>query len=693
MALISQGGVRVAVAKHGLPSLQGWKDCLLYVLGAIRLIKEELSQRNQAIAGFKEESPERFGQFRAARFASDADIAASLLQEGCQELDMRGFPAAFRSFERNENSFFHEIPLIIPDCAIILLMKRFFVCFLLLDGCAAPGRIAEEKAVAPAAAAHPAREMLVYVPLSDDACASWIKWFAKHPTLRMVIAVSPRFQRMAKDPHLKAQFLALQKEGRLEIAMQIPNAPILPLLVDSSSAREALPPAAALPNPSYAYPEDVVQLIAQTKADFFRQWNFLPRGLVLPYGAASGKLLSLLEKLGLSWTLGALEAPPVDGPYQSGPLAVWDAAPSGKPEGTLVHVWDERQVKERPLEGWIENVVQKNEIFLLPSDSGVQSAPFDSRTAWKRRTWGQPDWSAWIGNPAKNAGWDALRKTREAVERYKNSGQASVQRLDAAFDEVYGAQNSNYFISMGNTAQSPVLVEERQHEFQATLLAAYRLIGQPPPDDLFQSTAQRDAVAVRPSSTTIKAEAFPDGREHVLIRDAVGDAMGGPGAPDLVSLEVWSSSSSVAWTVTLATPTPAFVDIYVDLNGQPNVGTPFMLPGREFSTSPIDAWEYAIAIAGPTATLYRTQGMGTYAAVQTFPVVSEGANLRVTIPAEIMRGSPRRWGYQVLVMSGAATKAAVTDFIDPLEISQKDLWQDLSTGQRTDIPFVRVRSK
>jgi hypothetical protein len=67
--------------------------------------------------------------------------------------------------------------------------------------------------------------------------------------------------------------------------------------------------------------------------------------------------------------------------------------------------------------------------------------------------------------------------------------------------------------------------------------------------------------------------------------------------------------------------------------------------------------------------------------------------LRVTIPAEIMRGSPRRWGYQVLVMSGAATKAAVTDFIDPLEISQKDLWQDLSTGQRTDIPFVRVRSK
>jgi hypothetical protein len=186
---------------------------------------------------------------------------------------------------------------------------------------------------------------------------------------------------------------------------------------------------------------------------------------------------------------------------------------------------------------------------------------------------------------------------------------------------------------------------------------------------------------------------LPDGREHVFIGDAVGDAMGGPGAPDLISLEVWSSTNSVVWSVTLASATPAFIDIYIDMNGQPNVGTPSMLPGRDFSTSPIDAWEYAIAIAGQTATLYRTQGMGTSAVVQTFPVISEGASLRVTIPATIMHGSPRRWGYQVLVMSGSATKAAVTDFIDPLEISQKDLWQAISTGQRNDIPFVRIKSR
>jgi hypothetical protein len=238
------------------------------------------------------------------------------------------------------------------------------------------------------------------------------------------------------------------------------------------------------------------------------------------------------------------------------------------------------------------------------------------------------------------------------------------------------------------------MVEERQHEFQATLLTAYRLIGRPPPDDLFQPTAAGEANTVRPSSTTTRAELLPGGREHIVIQDAVGDARGGPGAPDLVSLEVWSSSVSVQWVVTLASMTPASVDIYVDMNGQPNVGTPTFLPGRGYNTSPIDAWEYALAWSGPTATLYRTQGMGTYAVVQTFPVGVEGNKFRVTVPAEIMRGSPRRWGYQVLVMTGSPeTKLTISDFIDPLEISQKDLWKDLTTGQRSDIPFVRIRPR
>jgi len=161
-----------------------------------------------------------------------------------------------------------------------------------------------------------------------------------------------------------------------------------------------------------------------------------------------------------------------------------------------------------------------------------------------------------------------------------------------------------------------------------------------------------------------------------------------PGGGDLKSLDVWASTDSVQWVVTLASGTPSAIEIYVDLNGQPNVGTPSFLGGSSYVTSAIDAWEYAISIVGQTATLYRTQSTGTYGVVQMYPVVQEGSRYHVAIPRDMMRGSPRRWGYQVLVMSGT-----LSDFIDPLEISQKELWQDLSTGKRNDIPFVRVHSK
>jgi hypothetical protein len=153
-------------------------------------------------------------------------------------------------------------------------------------------------------------------------------------------------------------------------------------------------------------------------------------------------------------------------------------------------------------------------------------------------------------------------------------------------------------------------------------------------------------------------------------------------------LDVWVATDSVHWIVTLASATPSAIDIYVDLNGLPNVGTSSFLSGSPYVTSPTDAWEYAIDIAGPVATLYRTQGAGTYGVVQTFPVAMDGARYHVVIPRDMMKGSPRRWGYQVLVN----TNGVLSDFIDPLEISQKDLWQDLSTGKRNDIPFVRVRS-
>ena len=293
-------------------------------------------------------------------------------------------------------------------------MRRVFICVLLLNGCAAPTRTpTKEITTAPTPLpAHAPRAMIVYVPQTDEAAAAWMKWFTQYPSLRMVIAMSPHFQRFSKDPLLKSQSQALVKAGRLEIALQIPNAPILPLLVDTNSAKDALPEVSALPKPAYAYPEDVTQLIAQSKSDFFRQWNVLPRGLVVPYGAASPQLLSLLGRLGFSWTVAALQSPAVDGPYQLGSLDLWDATPSGDPVGTRVRVWDEREMKDRPLDRWLKEIEEKNESFILPSDPAIPAQP------WR------PDLSANRGRGRRRIGrcgsvirlriWDGRRCARLA---------------------------------------------------------------------------------------------------------------------------------------------------------------------------------------------------------------------------------------------------------------------------------------
>src|SRR5207237_6972678 len=98
---------------------------------------------------------------------------------------------------------------------------------------------------------------------------------------------------------------------------------------------------------------------------------------------------------------------------------IWDGSPNVKTAGTVWRVWDERQMKEKPLEGWIMEVKSKNGSFLLPRDAGTQAVPWESRIAWPLRTWDGTDGSLWIGEAAKNAAWKALRRTREALEKYK----------------------------------------------------------------------------------------------------------------------------------------------------------------------------------------------------------------------------------------------------------------------------------
>src|SRR5579863_366164 len=149
-----------------------------------------------------------------------------------------------------------------------LQMKSIFksviaIAILELAGRAGGIQVSSKQPPAKAAGVAPAQpqQLIIFIPMTDQAASSWLKLFDRYPQLRMVIAVSPQFHRFVKDPILRDKFLALEQARRLEFALQIPNAPFLPLIINTDLAKSAVPPGMPLPQPSFAYRDDVIQVV------------------------------------------------------------------------------------------------------------------------------------------------------------------------------------------------------------------------------------------------------------------------------------------------------------------------------------------------------------------------------------------------------------------------------------------------
>jgi alpha-amylase/alpha-mannosidase (GH57 family) len=89
--------------------------------------------------------------------------------------------------------------------------------------------------------------------------------------------------------------------GVVEAATSPYHHPILPLLVDGTSAREALP-GLSLPPVPFRRPEDARSQIALGLSTFERHFGFRPRGMWPPEGSLSEPVLSLLAEAGMAWT-------------------------------------------------------------------------------------------------------------------------------------------------------------------------------------------------------------------------------------------------------------------------------------------------------------------------------------------------------------------------------------------------------
>ena len=92
----------------------------------------------------------------------------------------------------------------------------------------------------------------------------------------------------------------LASNGSMEISTSPFYHPIIPLLINSRSAREAMP-GVDLPEVPFAKPEDATHQIAEAVALFQRLFGEAPRGMWPPEGSVSNDALQLYLDSGVKW--------------------------------------------------------------------------------------------------------------------------------------------------------------------------------------------------------------------------------------------------------------------------------------------------------------------------------------------------------------------------------------------------------
>ncbi len=349
---------------------------------------------------------------------------------------------------------------------------------------------------------------------------------------------------------------ALAERGQVEITCSPFYHPILPLVVDSDSARRAMP-AASLP-PRFSHPQDareqVVRGIERARAEFGQA----PHGMWPSEGSVSPEVIDLLAACGVRWC--ATD----QGILERSELELGSALPDGYPahyhpylagaDHAVTVLFRDRELSDRigfryaksdpreaaqdlisriadtepealvtlALDGenpW-EHYPSSGEGFLealyqglsggavrtvLPRDE-LRERPARARIARIHSgSWIDSNFRIWIGHPEDNAAWTLLGEARAALAEAEEKGELPRQQLEEARGHLVVAEGSDWFWWYGDdftTENAP----EFDALFRRRVAQAWRALGLPPPERLgrpiiapHKDAAQASAVVVQPS--------------------------------------------------------------------------------------------------------------------------------------------------------------------------------------------------
>ena len=366
------------------------------------------------------------------------------------------------------------------------------------------------------------------------------------------------------------RYAKLAQSGQVELSTTPDHHPLAPLLINLSSAREAMP-AAELPR-SREYPGGTARVIDHAReaiASHARRFGAPPVGMWPAEGAVSAPLLALLEGQGCRWCASGetvlMNSLPHNGkaadaathlhrPFRlagssPGPAiffrsdrlsdligfeyAKWngsDAASNfvSQLEG-IVRDMDGERIVSVILDGencW-EYYDYNGYYFLealykrLESHASIRTTTYrdylakpDLKPAYLERltagSWVFGNFSTWIGSPDKNRAWDLLCGAKQSFDLVIASGRLDEEQKRAVCRQLAACEASDWFWWLGDYNPQGA-VQSFDALFRGNLTNLYRLLHLPAPASLTQAISHGSGNPEAGGTMRRSGEVLPSG--------------------------------------------------------------------------------------------------------------------------------------------------------------------------------------
>ncbi len=344
----------------------------------------------------------------------------------------------------------------------------------------------------------------------------------------------------------------LKEQGQIELMTTPYYHPIIPLIIDSSSALRAIP---HLPLPGrYAYREDARAQIKLALNQYSRLFGGRPAGIWPPEQAVSPETVAVFSEAGFEWTISDeqilakslnIEIARDDYGHVLNPAELYQpyqVTGEGK-EITMIfrdHVLSDRigfEYQHFHSEDAASDIVHRLHTIRekLAEDPGnyLVTISLDGENAWEwydddkrsflhslyrrlsreqllkcvtvseylqenppRRnishlftgSWVDHNLARWIGSAQKNTIWDMLGKARRAVEDYDRLSDRDEEKVQRALNNIYIAEGSDYAWWVDSTADD--LAAPFAALYRKHLAGVYHILGITPPAELWSGQSE-----------------------------------------------------------------------------------------------------------------------------------------------------------------------------------------------------------